>query len=47
LFKESYRISTIGIYQKVREKFSTGNKYVYLTLMVTLCHCYNQLINAS
>jgi hypothetical protein len=37
----------MGIYQKVRVKFSTGNRYVYLTLMVTLCHCYNQIINAT
>lgn len=46
-FKEAYRISTMGIYAKVREKFSNGNRYVYLTLLITLCHCYNQIMEAS
>ena len=37
----------MGIYAKVREKFSNGNRYVYLTLLVTLCHSYNQIMEAS
>ena len=46
-FKEVYRVSTIGVYEKIVKMFGNGNRYFYLAVLVALCHGYNRIVEAS
>ena len=46
-FKDAYRCSTGLAYSKLRQVFKNGNKYVYLTTIITLCHAFNKIIQAD